>query len=172
MRKRQPSRNEGMAQSSKRKNFDRHTGSGWPPRGPPSGGAAHRVPGLHSKAVGGGGQVHQLSRAATTEHHRWECLLLLLEARGPWSAGNTVAPEKPERRPVPASLPAGALPASRAAPGLCGPPLVCLHLMLSPPCASVSASTFASVKTPATGLAPRQVQGDLKLTIFKGPVSR
>ena len=102
-----------------------------------------------------------------------ECLLLLLEARGPWSAGNTVAPEKPECRPVPASLPAGALPASRAAPGLCGPPLVCLHLlMLSPPCASVSASTFASVKTPATGLAPRQVQGDLKLTIFKGPVSR
>ena len=102
-----------------------------------------------------------------------ECLLLLLEARGPWSAGNTVAPEKPECRPVPASLPAGALPASWVAPGLCGLPLVCLHLlMLSPPCASVSASTFASVKTPATRLAPRQVQGDLKLTIFKGPVSR
>ena len=70
MRKRQPSRNEGMAQSSKCKHFDRHTGSGRPLRGPPSGGTAHRVPGLHSKAVGGG-QVHQLSRAATTEHHRW-----------------------------------------------------------------------------------------------------
>ena len=32
---------------------------------------------------------------------------LLLEARGPWSTGSKVAPENPERGPMPAALPAG-----------------------------------------------------------------
>lgn len=144
MKKCRPSRNEGMAQSSKRKHFNGHTGSGRPLRGPPSGGIAHRVPGLHSKAVGGGGRCISFlgpPRQSTTNRAETTGMssLLLLEARGPWSAGSKVAPEKPERRPVPASLPAGALPASRAAPGLCGLPLVCLHLlMLFPPCAALS----------------------------------
>lgn len=55
LRKHRPSRNEGVAQSSKRKDFDGHAGAGRPLRGPPLGGTAHKVPGLHSEAVCVGG---------------------------------------------------------------------------------------------------------------------
>ena len=68
LRKHRPSRNEGVAQSSKHKDFDGHAGAGRPLRGPPLGGTAHKALGLHSKAVCVG--VHQLSRATTTEPHK------------------------------------------------------------------------------------------------------
>ena len=163
MRKHRPSRNEGVAQSSKYKDFDGHAGAGWPLRGPHSGGIAGKAPGLHSKAVCWGGRVSFLGLPRQSPTNRAETTgmssPLLLEARGPWSAGSRVAPENPERGPMPASLPAGLCQHLGQPQACAGHPLVSPSHALSPVCLSVSVSTFASVKTPAIGLAPSPSPG-------------